>query len=355
MSEGSLDSTFGAFLIGAIVSACLFGITCTQTWYYYGHYSDSIFIKALVGIVWTLEAVHAAFACHAAYYYVVTQYGNVAGLSEATWSTSLTLCVTGLITLAVHLFYARQLYFVSNRNILLVSALLFLALGQHLACSAAVAGYRLVLNVHFNIVYLTDVFSMKLRYYDLFETQTMTSLLKAAMCFYLATDFLVAASLCYYLHASRPIHFSTDNLINRLMIYTINNGLLTGVTDLLVIAFNIAYPSNLVYLSVYQVVANLYSNSFLATLNARKPTKMTYIDNFSCEDNSAVINNLGANMSPLRDPSNIVQHCPLSLVLEPTDWLLGQPHIDIHITTTTDTIRDAGSSSPEFEPKPMSL
>ncbi|KAK0200030.1 hypothetical protein DFS33DRAFT_1278427 [Desarmillaria ectypa] len=205
MLEGSLDSTFGAFLIGAIVSACLFGITCTQTWYYYGHYSDIIFLKALHfslssdTFIRTLEAVHAAFVCHAAYFYVVTQYGNVAGLSDATWSASLTLCVT-----------------------------LFLALGRHLASSAAVAGY-----------------SMKLKSYALFETHVMTSLLKAAMSLYLSTDFLVAASLCYYLHTNRtglkwydlfylsnethePIHSSTDTIINRLMIHAINNGLLTG-------------------------------------------------------------------------------------------------------------------------------
>ncbi|KAK0235469.1 hypothetical protein EDD85DRAFT_968478 [Armillaria nabsnona] len=249
MSEGSLDSTFGAFLIGAIVSAWLFGITCAQTWYYYGHYSDIVFLKALVGIVWTLEAIHAAFACHAAYFYVVTQYGNPAGLAEATWTASvsfsprprecyrsllaeLTVCVTGIITLVVHLFYARQLYFVSNRNIFLVSVLLFLAVCR-VATSAAVAGL-----------------SMKLKSYALFETPAMTNLMKVAMSLYLATDVLVAASLCYYLHTSRTGH--------------------KRVMDLLVIIFNQVYPSNLVYLSLYQVVANLYSNSFLATFAFRR-------------------------------------------------------------------------------------
>ncbi|PBK71169.1 hypothetical protein ARMSODRAFT_65716 [Armillaria solidipes] len=291
------------------------------------HYSDSIFLRALVGIVWTLEAVHAAFTCHAAYFYVVTQYGNLAGLSEATWSASLTLCVTGIITLMVHLFYARQLYFVSNRNLLLVSALLFLAVCR-VASSAAVAGY-----------------SMKLKFYVLFETPVMTNLLKTAMSLYLATDFLVAASLCYYLHTSRTGLKRTDTIINKLIIYAINNGLLTGVTDLLIIVFNRVYPGNLVYLSLYQVVANLYSNSFLATLNSRKPTKMTHIGNkSSAEDNIVRINNFNLNMSPLREPSRI------------SSGAVNMQHIGIHITRTTDTIRDAdGSSSPELEPKPTEL
>ncbi len=169
---------------------------------------------------------------------------------------------------------------------------------------------------------------MKLKFYVLFETPVMTvsavgakrclgtfltlhtqNLLKTAMSLYLATDFLVAASLCYYLHTSRTglkrydlshlsnethdsIHSSTDTIINKLIIYAINNGLLTGqrhssilrcleandvyisVTDLLIIVFvsllyhtrisyadtdviqNRVYPGNLVYLSLYQVVAN---------------------------------------------------------------------------------------------------
>ncbi|KAK0443607.1 hypothetical protein EV421DRAFT_1903621 [Armillaria borealis] len=343
MSEGSLNSTFGAFLIAAIVSAWLFGITCAQTWYYYGHYSDSVFLKALVGIVWTLEAVHAAFACHASYFYVVTQYGNIAGLAEATWSASLTVCVTGIITLMVHLFYARQLYFVSNRNVFLVFALLFLAVCR-VATSAAVAG-----------------FSMKLKSYALFETPVMTNLMKTAMSLYLATDVLVAACLCYYLHTSRTGLKRTDTIINKLIIYAINNGLLTGqrhsiilclltndvhfsVTDLLVIVFNQVYPSNLIYLSLYQVVANLYSNSFLATLNSRRPTKMTHIDNkFSAEDNIVRLDNFDVNMSPLRDSSR-------------SSGAVNMQHIDIHITRTTETIRDGDdSSSPEFEPKSTQL
>ncbi|PBK81734.1 hypothetical protein ARMGADRAFT_1090973 [Armillaria gallica] len=361
MSGGSLNlnSTFGAFLIAAIVSAWLFGITCAQTWYYYGHYSDSIFLKALVGIVWTLEAVHAAFACHAAYFYVVTQYGIIAGLAEATWSASvsfslrpresyrsllveLTVCVTGIITLMVHLFYARQLYFVSNRNVFLVSALLFLAVCR-VATSAAVAG-----------------FSMRLKRYALFETPVMTNLMKTAMSLYLATDVLVAASLCYYLHTSRTGLKRTDTIINKLIFYAINNGLLTGqshsillclltndvhfsVTDLLVIVFNQVYPSNLVYLSLYQVVANLYSNSFLATLNSRRPTKMTHIDNkLAAEDNIVRLDNFEVNMSPLQDSSR-------------SSAAVSMQHIDIHITRTTETIRDGDDSSPEYEPKSTQL
>ncbi|KAK0490035.1 hypothetical protein EDD18DRAFT_1359022 [Armillaria luteobubalina] len=322
----SLDSTFGAFLIGAIVTAWLFGITCTQTWSYYTRYSDGIFLRALVGIVWTLEAVHAAFACHAAYFYVVTQYGNVAGLSEVTWSASLTVCVTGIITLMVHLFYARQLLIVSNRNVFLVSVLFFLAMGR-VASSAAITGY-----------------SLKLKLYALFETPVMTNLLKISMCLYLGTDVLVAASLCYYLHTSRTGH--------------------KRVTDLLVIIFNRVYPGNLIYLSLYQVVANLYSNSFLASLNFRKPTKMTHINNkSSSEDDIVRIDNFNV-ISPLQEPSrasgalNLVPHTLfLFLIIEPANrLLLDQQHIDIHITRTTDTIRDADDdSSPEFEPKPTEL
>ncbi|KAK0200029.1 hypothetical protein DFS33DRAFT_213185 [Desarmillaria ectypa] len=91
---------------------------------------------------------------------------------------------------------------------------------------------------------------------------------------------------------------------------------------------NIAYPNNLVYLSLYQVVANLYSNSFLATLNSRKPTKMTYIDNFSSEDNTVRLNSFDANMFPLQDPSRI------SVAVDM--W-----HIDLHITRSTDTTQHA--------------
>ncbi|KAK7032472.1 hypothetical protein VNI00_013031 [Paramarasmius palmivorus] len=63
---------------------------------------------------------------------------------------------------------------------------------------------------------------------------------------------------------------STDPLVNRLIIYTINNGALTSITSITIILFLTLQPDNLIYASVYLNLANVYSSSLLSTLNSRK-------------------------------------------------------------------------------------
>ena len=40
-------------------------------------------------------------------------------------------------------------------------------------------------------------------------------------------DLIITASLCFYLHSSRTGYSTVDDVINRIIVYTINNGLMT--------------------------------------------------------------------------------------------------------------------------------
>ncbi|KAK0200034.1 hypothetical protein DFS33DRAFT_213487 [Desarmillaria ectypa] len=309
MAESSLNSTFGAYLIGVIASACLFGVTCTQTWYYFTRYSDRITLKVWVGAIWILEVLHVAFPGHAIYYYVILHYGDPAALTEATWTASLNLGVTGLIGVLVYLFYARRIYYLSNHNVPLVAAIIILSICR-LGTSIGITAY-----------------SIHLKYFVRFERNSMTSLVRASLAIHVVTDILVAASLCYYLHSSRTGIKRTDTIINRLMVYAVHNGLLTAVADILVIAFNTAYPSNLIYLAVYQVVANLYSNSLLATLNARRPSKPVN-DNFTTEVDMLSLSTFGTYGQTIVTSNTNTRH------------------VDINITSTVNSSGDMDRNSP---------
>lgn len=315
--------TFGAFLIGIIASSCLFGVTCTQTWYYYTRYSDGTVLKVMVGTIWTLEVLHLAFGSHAIYYYVILHYGDPAALTEVTWSVSLNVSVTALIALLVYLYYARRIYQLSNYNIPLVAVVVIPSICR-LGTSMCITGY-----------------SLHLKYYILFDRSTMASLIRASLALYVVTDLLVALLLCYFLHSSRTGIKRTDTLINRLMVYAVHNGLITSVADIFVIAFNIAYPKNLVYLAVYQVVANLYSNSFLATLNARRPTKPVN-NNFSTNVNTLGLSTFGTHSRRLADTERAGN--------------TNKRHVDINVTTTVEIMGDTdGNSSSDSGSKAVSF
>jgi hypothetical protein len=152
-------------------------------------------------------------------------------------------------------------------------------------------------------------------------------LIRASLALYVVTDLLIALLLCYFLHSNRTGIKRTDTLINRLIVYAIHNGLITSVADIFVIVFNIAYPKNLVYLSVYQIVANLYSNSFLATLNARRPTKPVN-DNYSTNVNTFSLPTFGDHNRLLVDTARADKR-----------------HVDINITTTVEVTGDTDRNS----------
>ncbi|PBK90117.1 hypothetical protein ARMGADRAFT_1014751 [Armillaria gallica] len=314
MAEASLNGTFGAFLIGIIVSSCLFGVACTQTWYYYTRYSDGIILKALVGTILILEVLHLAFGSYAIYYHVILHYGDPAALAEWTWPVSLIIGITSLIALLVYLFYARRIYYLSNHNIPLVAVVVIPSFCR-LGTSMCVTGY-----------------SLHLKYFVLFDRGTMASLARASLVLYVVTDLLVALLLCYFLHSSRTGIKRTDTLINKLIVYAIHNGLITSVADIFVIVFNIAYPKNLVYLSVDLIVANLYSNSFLATLNTRRPTKPVN-DNFSTTDNDNTLcfATFGAHSQSLADTARAGN--------------TNKRHVDVSDTSTMDVMGDTDRNS----------
>ncbi|KAK0192935.1 hypothetical protein F5146DRAFT_1000042 [Armillaria mellea] len=147
MAEASLNGTFGAFLIGIIAFSYLFGVTCTQTWYYYTRYvlealvstkvpllNDPVLTDSKVGTIWILEVLHLTFRSHAIYYYVILHYGDPTAMAEVTWSVS-----------GFFLFQSPPsdiFYAVSNYNIPLVAVLVQFILVLPARCSHL---YELVL------------------------------------------------------------------------------------------------------------------------------------------------------------------------------------------------------------------
>jgi len=84
------------------------------------------------------------------------------------------------------------------------------------------------------------------------------------------TDVFTAASLSYFLHKMRTGFKRSDTLINRLIIYSVNTGMLTSVFSAAVLATYNIMPINFVYMSLYFILCKLFANSCIATLNTRR-------------------------------------------------------------------------------------
>uniref|UniRef100_A0A0W0G5Z1 DUF6534 domain-containing protein n=1 Tax=Moniliophthora roreri TaxID=221103 RepID=A0A0W0G5Z1_MONRR len=257
--QPDLGDTFGAILVATVISSCLYGVTCLQTWYYFRNYSDSILIRGVVLVILALETIHAVFITHAMYYYLILNYGNSSALLTHIWSTIGIVPLTSAIRSLVHLFYAIRVYLLSRKRDWWTPTIVCILNAAQVALSIT-ATVETAQSPYFAVTDHSKEFLI-IGILPLFFTA--------------AGDIVCAVALSYYLHSNRSGIKSTDTRINKLIVHAVNNGVLTVVAIILVIIFIITKPRNLLYEAVLQVIGNLYANSLLSTLNSRKTHMQT--------------------------------------------------------------------------------
>ncbi|KAI0323462.1 hypothetical protein GY45DRAFT_1264520 [Cubamyces sp. BRFM 1775] len=226
----TIDSTFGAALIGLIVGSCLYGITILQTFAYFRSYNnDSKFIKSLVYRSRTVLRR-----------YLITNFGNVDNLDRTTWYAFFFSFSSGLIGLIVEAFFARlsRNWFITGIIVIMLVEFTGLGVGEktHVVPSEHRASKAEL--VPFASLHRAWV--------------TCLGLGAAA-----ASDILIAVAMCYYLYKKRT------------GLKRINTGLTTSIIGTIcVIAFG-AMPTNFIWLGFFWIMGKCYVNSFLALLNSR--------------------------------------------------------------------------------------
>jgi len=252
MADNDFGPTYGAMLISILVSTALYGVTSLQAFLYFQKFGkeDRWGLVSTVALVWSLETAHVFLIGHYLYWNLLTNYCNPSSLLTTSQVDDATTGVTAIITVIVQCFFVRRLYILSRKNLWLSGTVLFLAL------------------VHFGLEIAVMGLTYKYPRYDQFHLLTpyfTTALVLAA-----AVDLIIAGALCFFLVEHRTGMENTDTLLNKLVKYTISSGLLTSVTDVIILICFLTMPDNLIFLSIYGIINNFYANSLLATLNARR-------------------------------------------------------------------------------------
>jgi len=86
----------------------------------------------------------------------------------------------------------------------------------------------------------------------------------------IVSDLCVTTSLCWFLQRSKTGFTMTDSVIDKLLLYMINAGVLTVVYNTFVLVCIATMRSNLVYVGGLFLVSKLYTSSLLAVVNSRK-------------------------------------------------------------------------------------
>ncbi|KAH9942134.1 uncharacterized protein BXZ73DRAFT_97559 [Epithele typhae] len=86
-------------------------------------------------------------------------------------------------------------------------------------------------------------------------------------------DTLMTTVLVVVLKRNRGGIKQTDSMLNKLILYAINTGLLTTIFNLFALITAIAVPDTFIWIGIEIITMRLYTNSVLAVLNSRQSLK----------------------------------------------------------------------------------
>ncbi|KIL71193.1 hypothetical protein M378DRAFT_6028 [Amanita muscaria Koide BX008] len=274
-----IPKTYGALLLGALFASFFSGVTTVQTIAYFKLFpKDSRYLKTLVISVWydnlhdsfnvldpsfrTLDIVHSSLIWHGLWTWFISQYGDKDSIMDIPLSASVTVIFTAIPTLLVHSYYVQRIFRLSGRNYWLSSPILFLAVCR--VCSACACSAEMIRSGNF--------VTFRQNYQWLFSLGLALST---------AVDVLITSILFTLLWMSRSRSLSLHGVLDSLILYTLELGSLTGFTTIIAMICWLASKNNLIFLGLYFVIAKLYANSMMASLNMREGLRRSHAKNAS--------------------------------------------------------------------------
>ncbi|KAL1940972.1 hypothetical protein VTO73DRAFT_7608 [Trametes versicolor] len=229
----------------------LYALMLHQTYRYYRMYpGDGLALKGLVLIIVLMETFHTVLWIISSYKYLVTNYFNPLDLIKTHWSIKLAIpAITGMFS---QIFYAGRVYYIGPQ------------LKYRLLVAAAI--FVMLLYLGWDFAATVEVF----RAATIFEFAHWTWIVSVAYGLVVLCDLITTLALIFVLRRSRTGVKRTDTVVDTIVLYTINTGLLTTILGSLVFIFAVVSPDNLIYAGLSIPGVKLYSNSVLATLNSRR-------------------------------------------------------------------------------------
>ncbi|KAJ3007343.1 hypothetical protein NUW54_g3582 [Trametes sanguinea] len=353
----SLGDTYGALFIGMCLSILLYGVTVHQVYRYFRLYpKDQILMKFIVlsilcdqlripnpceqvadsapylRIVETLHTIMpihiwyiilAVAACRAddnadSYYHLVSNYFNPIALLTDTWSLRILAPISVVAMTLCQGFYVRRVYILGPQYRLLVAlaiVLLLAELGRSCILYTLDEPRLMYTPLCHTVGFMIALTVQAFKGHQVEDLGNMAWLVSAIYGFAVAVDSIVTGVLIAVLLKSRTGFRSTDSLIQTLVIYTVNSGLVPSIAGILSFVFALSMSGNMVYVAMGVVATKLYANSVLAVLNARRSLAERALNGFTANTLQ-----MGGNLQPATSTVIFAQRNsrPVSVSLPPS-------------------------------------
>lgn len=256
---------------GYALSTALFGITIVQAWNYFNTNADGWLMRSLVAFLVAMDAAVTGVNTQILHHYVVDNFGNTDQMQIIIHSFDAEVMMTAVVVLIVELFFVVRIYKLNSKNWLVPAVITVLAVGSFGSCTA------------FVVAQIQDDSTVGLSKKD--RVGTISAFNGSAA----LADILITIALSWNLSQSRSGIPRTNNVIQKMLTYTINRGVLVTVTQTLTLIMYSVEQTNLHWMPTHLSINKVYVITMLAILNTRPALREQL--------NSAVTESLAFNSS----------------------------------------------------------
>ncbi|KAJ8701333.1 hypothetical protein PTI98_000134 [Pleurotus ostreatus] len=239
---------FGPMLIGVFFNTILYGVLVVQMLLYFQTYKDSAWIRHFILYLLVLETCNTVFDIAMMYEPLILNFGTPDAITYFPTMIAADPIITVAISTPIQLFVAWRISIISRSWLMpaLICILGVISLAGGIWTCITVATIR--------------VFSRKPE----LHWPALTWLLASAI-----ADALITSTLVYSLYKRKTGFKDTDNVIERVIRFTIQTGMITALFAILDVVFFLVSPHTTLNFIWDLALGKLYSNVLMSTLNSR--------------------------------------------------------------------------------------
>ncbi|KAJ7591779.1 hypothetical protein C8J56DRAFT_823846 [Mycena floridula] len=248
----SLNLLTGPIMVGVIIGVFLNGIATVQSYIYFRSDSsrrDRLWLKVLVALVWIQETLIMLFSCIYLYYITITHFGQYSRIGDTPWSLSCFVILAALVSTVVQSFFAWRVHVISGHWFITV-----------IAWIGGIVRVAIAFTISNLLAKETTLERFEEKYHYLFVLLLSLSV---------AIDMMITVSICYYLHTLRTGFTGTDAMVDQIMIWAIETGLITSICGVVMLIMEVSKPDWNIWVGILMFFPKLYSNAFFLSLNGR--------------------------------------------------------------------------------------
>ncbi|KAL1750939.1 hypothetical protein FB107DRAFT_222985 [Schizophyllum commune] len=250
--------TVGALLVGGIVSTAFYGVLFMQTCIYFRRYpEDSIYLKGIVAAVGILQTINVALISHALWHYLVVNYGNFPSIEKLECHVSNPYeCYVRIAHTSV--LHSPSIYIEREKVVPRVVHCTSTSFDERMPFLTKLSALGWALALLGLIPRIAQ------------ESAAVRAIVPSSFAITAGTDIFITASLVYYLQFRKTKNVRTDSVVNKLIMMSVNNGLLSSTIAFGAFICVVVWDAGFVTIALCSLLGKAYGNSLLGSLNSRQ-------------------------------------------------------------------------------------